>query len=128
MRVGTSLISVGMLHLVVGLVQYATQLREIAHAGIIAAVGDFGDRAAAFWFLITSFPLLLLGLCALDLEQRGLTLPRALAPGLCVLALVIVVPMPQSGGWLFFVTAWLAQRSRARLTSVQAAPSRLRAR
>ena len=112
MRVGTSLISVGVLHLVVGTVLYAAQLQEIAQAGIFAAVGDFGDRAAAFWFLVTALPLVLLGLCTLDLERRGLTLPRALAPGLCVLALMIVVPMPQSGGWLFFVTAWLAQRSR----------------
>jgi peptidoglycan/LPS O-acetylase OafA/YrhL len=124
MRVGTSLISVGLLHLVVGVVLYAAQLQDIAHAGVIAAVGDFGDRAAAFWFVITALPLALLGVCTLDLERRGLKLPRALAPGLCVLGLAIVVPMPQSGGWLFFVTAWLAQRSRARLAQID--PSTLR--
>lgn len=110
MFIGTMLVVVGLVHLAVGGVLYAEPLAEVAREGVLNRVPDFGDRAAALWFLITGVCFLVLGACVRDGERRALPLPAPLAPGLLLLAFAIVIPMPASGAWIFLPIAWLAQR------------------
>ncbi|MET0387318.1 MAG: DUF6463 family protein [Polyangiales bacterium] len=110
MLIGTMLILVGILHNAVAVIVYWEPLVAILHDGIIASVPDVGDRAAAFWFTITGLVFLLLGACVRDLERQGLALPRSLAPGLLVLTLAIVIPMPSSGAWIFLPIAIVTHR------------------
>jgi len=110
MHIGTMLVGIAVLHLLVGGVLYARVLQAIASEGVLATVVDFGDRAAAFWFVITGLTLLLLGVCIRDVEARGLQIPAPLAPGLALLTLAMVLPMPATGAWCLLPVAWLAYR------------------
>ena len=112
MRIGTMLLGVAALHLGVACILYAVPWMQIVQDGVFASVPDFGDRAAAFWFAITGLLVVVLGACVLDLERRELALPAPLAPGLLLLTVAAVIPMPSSGGWLFALIAGVAQRRR----------------
>jgi Family of unknown function (DUF6463) len=113
MRVGDSLLGIASLHSAVGTGLYWPEIRAACAEGLLATVPDRGDRAAAFWFLISGVAFFALGLVVRELEREGLPLPRALSPALVALTAAIVVPMPVSGGWLFLPVAWCAWR-RAR--------------
>jgi hypothetical protein len=110
MFVGTMLAGIAVLHLGVGAWLYREPLREVVRAGVLASIPDFGDRAAAFWFLITGMCLGALALCVRDAEKRGLPLPAPLPAALALLTLTMVVPMPVTGAWLIAPVAWIAQR------------------
>jgi hypothetical protein len=110
MSVGFAIAVIAGLHFLVGGLLYAQPLAELVREGVVASVPDFGDRAAAFWFMITAVPLMLLGLIVRDGERRGDPLPRALAPGLLVMSALMVIPMPVTGGWTLLPVAWLAWR------------------
>jgi hypothetical protein len=113
MLIGTMLLAVGILHVLVGGVLYAGPLLDILRDGVFASVPDFGDRATALWFIVAGIGVVVLGACVRELERARVPLPAALVPGLWVLTIAVVVPMPISGGWLFAPIAVLAHR-RAR--------------
>jgi hypothetical protein len=110
MLVGTMLLAIALLHLLVGVVLYRDVLLEVAREGVLATVPDFGDRAAAYWFLITGLCLFALGACVRDAERERSFVPRSLPATLALLTFAIVAPMPVSCGWLIAPVAWLAYR------------------
>jgi hypothetical protein len=111
MRIGYSLLIIAALHVVVGIWLYWPELAAIWADGIVASVEDRGDRATAFWFLVTGVAMLALGAIVAELERSNAALPRALGPSLLALAAAILVPMPSSGAWLILPVAWWAWRS-----------------
>jgi len=112
MRIGTMLLWVAGLHVGVACILYATPWLQILAEGVFATVPDVGDRAVALWFTVTGLTVALLGACLRDVERRGGALPAPLVPGLVLLTIAIVVPMPNSGGWLFALIAAVAHRRR----------------
>lgn len=110
MFVRTMLGAIAALHLGVGGWLYREPLRDVLRAGLLASIPDFGDRAAAFWFLTTGVCLGVLGVCGRDAEERGLPLPAPLPLALALLTLPMVVPMPATGAWLVAPVAWIAHR------------------
>lgn len=117
MRVGTMLVVIALLHLIVGAVLYGDVLTGIAREGVFATVPDFGDRAAAYWFLITGLCLFALGACVRDGEREDRLAP-SLPASLALLAFAIIIPQPVTGGWLLVPVAWIA---RARVNRRRAA-------
>ena len=114
MRIGSILIAIAVCHVVVGILLYRDVLAEMFADGFVASVADRGDRATTLWFIVTGLAVGIVGLCVRAFESHGLPLPSALPLSLVVLAASVVIPMPNSGGWLFLPAAWLCYRRSQR--------------
>ena len=90
------LIATGVLHNAIGFTIGAPVLGEIVREGFFNTIGMQPDRNAAFWFLLSGFALMLMGLLLLELRH----IPKAFAWSLLTLSLMGVVLMPLSGFWL----------------------------
>lgn len=108
------------IHVLVGLILLGPFLPDIVRAG--PGDGQAGwsvEMLAAFWFLIWSWPLFLLGYVAQWAQARTGRLPAALGWGLISVAAISVVFGPVSGLWLFIplgVLALAAARERGQGT------------
>jgi hypothetical protein len=101
---GSLLMLTGVLHQAVGLVLFREPLLEMVHAGVFNSVGeDASARAAAFWFLAAGWLMLLMGALGRWVERElNRPLPASFGWGLLGVALFCVVPMFETGAWLFF--------------------------
>ena len=105
---GALLRLLGVGHALVGIVLYRRELRSIGRAGVVAAVPAGGPKSTAFWFLVPSPLVWVVGRLVSDAEAAGdwaavhrahrLSLFSAAAAVLC---------MPVSGFW-----GWLAISAR----------------
>lgn len=95
---------VALAHALVGAVFYRRELRTIGRDGIAGAVPNRGAKATAFWFLVPSPLLWILGHLLNRAEEEGdaEALRSASRLGLAS-ALVAVLCLPISGFW-----AWVA--------------------
>lgn len=100
-RIGYILMSIAILHEVVGLVFYAPVLLEILHAGFFNTINPpYWERDAAFWFLMFGVLLFLMGWAAQwSLERVGF-IPGFISWGILLVSVVGVMMMPASGFWL----------------------------
>ncbi|AGC42558.1 hypothetical protein MYSTI_01210 [Myxococcus stipitatus DSM 14675] len=106
---GTLLMLTGGLHQAVGLMLYREPLLEILRAGVLGTVDDMSPRASAFWFLVVGWGLMLLGGLARWAERAtGRPLPSGFGWALVALGVFCVVPMPETGAWVFFPLGALA--------------------
>ncbi|WP_342378995.1 DUF2867 domain-containing protein [Myxococcus stipitatus] len=106
---GTLLMVIGGLHQLVGLALYREPLLEIARAGIVGSVDDMGPRASAFWFLVAGLGMVMMGGLAHWAERElGRPLPSGFGWALVALGAFCVVPMPETGAWIFFPLGALA--------------------
>ncbi len=87
-------------HTVVGAVFFRGELRAIARNGVAGAVPHRGPQATAFWFLVPSPLLWILGRLLVGAEEAGdaHALRNASRAGLAS-ALVAVLCLPISGFW-----------------------------
>ncbi len=115
---GHSLLAVGILHTLGGLLAFITSLGAIARDGFVNAVDPHPDRQAAFWVLLSGVLLMTLGHGTRWAQQRTGTLPPALGWALLAVAAAGAILMPFSGFWLLFPPALLvlaaARQSRAK--------------
>lgn len=95
-------------HALVGLAFYRRELRAIARSGVFAAVPYRGSRSTAFWFLVPSPLVWVIGRLVADAERAGdWPAVRAAHRVSLVSAALAVVCMPASGFW-----GWLAISAR----------------
>jgi hypothetical protein len=95
-------------HTIVGLGFYRAELRSIGSSRIFASVPYRGPRATAFWFLVPSPLLWIIGSLVGDAERAGRwEAVRAAHRVGIVSAAVAIVCMPISGFW-----GWLAISAR----------------
>ncbi len=103
--IGKTLVGIGLLHTALGLIF----LREIGALllaeGLFNTVNRQPPREAFFWFIFAGLEMILLGLLVHDYERRRLAFPRFLGWFLLGLALITVLIMPASGGWLVLLPA-----------------------
>lgn len=97
--VGWSLIIIGIIHNTFGLVVGWNVLGEAVIAGLIG-VWDNPPVNGLFWFLVTGFVLIALGLLAARLESAGVGIPVSFTVFFGLLTVAGVVLMPASGFWL----------------------------
>jgi hypothetical protein len=94
----------GAMHAVVGAIVYRGELRAIARDGVVAAVSYRGPKATAFWFLVPSPLIWLVGRLLSDAERAGDSRAlRDVSLVSAVSAAVAILCMPFSGFW-----GWLA--------------------
>ena len=105
---GHTLLAVGVLHTLLGLLGFAAPLAAIARDGFVNAVDPHPDRQAACWVLLAGVLLMTLGHSARWAQRRTGTLPPALGWTLLAIAAAGAVLMPVSGFWLLFPPALLA--------------------
>ena len=114
--IGTSLIAIGVLHVVYALVRYHGPLIEIVGNGLIGGA-ETPDQFGAFWFLIAGPLMLLAGVAARSQEAAGLQ-PGARFGGVLLGSAVLgAAVFPVSGFWLLLVPGILALRSGDGATS-----------
>ena len=101
--VGKTLVLIGILHSLFGLVFMGPVLKELASDGLVNTVNGQPEREAVFWFLYTGFALILLGAVVDWIEARHAVVPLFLAWALLASTLVALVVMPASGFWLLLV-------------------------
>jgi len=111
--VGWSLVIIGIIHNLFGIVAGWRVLLDATSAGLIGA-WDSPSTRGLFWFLVTGFALIAIGLLAARLERSGVAIPWSFIVLLGLLTLTGVVLMPASGFWLllFPVTASAIRRPR----------------
>jgi chaperonin groEL len=111
--VGWSLVIIGIIHNAFGFIAGWPVLLDAVSAGLIGA-WDRPATGVLFWFLVTGFALIALGLLTAQLERSGVVIPWSFITVLGLLALAGVVLMPASGFWLllFPVAVCLIRRLR----------------
>jgi hypothetical protein len=105
----------GALHIAVSAVAVRGELWGAVRDGVVASVDETNVlRMGLLWSL--SFGLAMIAMAATyrAWEQRGEPLPASFAAWLTVLGLMVVVPLPASGGWLLFPQAGLILSRAAR--------------
>ena len=98
--VGWSLIIIGIIHNTFGLVVGWNVLGEAVNAGLIGVWDNSPVNGLFFWFLVTGFVLIALGLLAARLESAGVGIPVSFTVFFGLLTVAGVVLMPASGFWL----------------------------
>jgi Family of unknown function (DUF6463) len=95
-------------HTLAGIAFYRRELRSIGRAGVFAAVPYRGDRSTAFWFLVPSPLVWVIGRLVSDAEEAGdwPAVRRAHRVSL-VSAVIAILCLPGSGFW-----GWLAISAR----------------
>lgn len=105
---GRCWIAIAIIHMIVGLVAYFPQWREIAQAGWfnVVAPDPFApifDREAAFWFMMITPFLSILGQLCLWADRQKLTVPILVSGILLSSTIAGIFFMPISGFWLILI-------------------------
>ena len=108
---GSLLISVAVLHAVVGAWFGRRLLQAMLLDGIVNTVASHPERGVVFWFLVMSPLLLMLGQLCLFLAERGIAPPRWLGIEVLALTVCTALLMPVSGFWLLIPPAVLLVRA-----------------
>ena len=103
--VGRSIIAVGVIHCVVGVMIFIAPLMEILRDGIWNAVDGFKGRPLAFWFEFAGLLTIVFGLAIDRMEKESIAMPRVMAYGFSILVALAIIAMPVGGGWLLMPAA-----------------------
>jgi Family of unknown function (DUF6463) len=113
--IGKSVVAIGIVHCVVGLVVYRSVILEVLGARLVNTVSLTGDpaRAEAFWFLLTGIAMMIVGGMIDGVERLGQPVPPATRWGFAAVVFVGAVMMPVAGFWLGIVpVVGMIRRSR----------------
>jgi hypothetical protein len=111
--IGRSIVAIGLLHTVFGLIAFRDILAVWLREGIMNTVNGQPDREMAFWFIFCGFFMLIFGALIDCCESKGVELPLVLGWGLLTISLIGVMFMPVSGFWLFIIPSIGAIRRKS---------------
>lgn len=103
--VGRSLVAVGVIHCLFGVVVFSSPLLAILEDGIWNSVDGHPVRPLAFWFEVVGIVTILFGVAVDALEKDRNTFPAFLGYGFGLLTVLAIVAMPAGGGWLLVPSA-----------------------
>ncbi len=108
---GYVLIALGLGHTIVGVVKYRLALVALFRDGYFDAATGHADRLLAFWFLLFSAMLFLLGQIMLYVAKTNdLYLLRLLCWYLAIIGVVGTAALPRSPFWIAIILAGLMLR------------------
>ena len=120
--IGRLLMATGIGHTLVGVVVFREALAEIFHDGFLNAFWPHFDRLSAFWFLLFSPALFMLGqITNRAVERQDAYTLRIVGCYLLGMAVVGVAALPVSGFWIVIVLAALILKDARRVESPPAA-------
>ena len=103
--IGWSILAVGVIHCLFGIVAFGVALSGMASDGLWNAVDGYPGRPVAFWFMMAGVCLVLLGIAVATLQRTGLPVPAALSGLFASMVAIAVIAMPTSGAWLLVPAA-----------------------
>jgi len=103
--IGRFLVAVGFIHTLFGVIVFKSTLAILFHEGFFNTVNGQSDRELAFWFISFGVLAMILGWCMDWIESQGTGFPRSLGWILLIFALIVIIIMPISGGWLILFPA-----------------------
>lgn len=112
--VGRSIIIIGILHTVFGLIGFRDILAVLLGEGIINTVNGQPDREMAFWFIFFGFSTMVFGALIDWCESKEIKLPPAIGWGLLTMSVIGVLLMPASGFWVVMIPSIGLIRHKAR--------------
>jgi len=101
--IGRSIIVIGLLHTVFGLVGFRNTLAVLFGEGIINTVNGQPDREMAFWFIFFGFSMIVFGALVDWCESKEIKLPPTIGWGLLTISIIGVLFMPVSGFWVVII-------------------------
>jgi len=101
--IGKSLLVIGIIHTVFGIVVYQGVICELAKEFLINSIGRQPERLAAFWFFITGFCLMIIGGLINWIEKKKIQFPPFLKWVYMALTISGCIMMPASGLWLMLI-------------------------
>ena len=101
--IGRSLIVIGLIHSIFGLVTFHKIVADLAREMLLNTISSQLDRHAAFWFLFTGFSLIIIGGLIDWIERRNLGMPSFLKWSFLFLTVLGCIIMPKSGFWLLLI-------------------------
>ncbi len=113
--VGRSILVIGMLHTLVGVVAFHEALFSILREGLFNTIplNQQPEREAAFWFLFAGFVLLIIRGLVVWIEHNTMDTPAFLSWSFLSITAVGAFIMPVSGFWLLLIpTIGLFRRRR----------------
>jgi len=111
--IGRSVILIGLLHTIFGLIAFRSTFALLLREGIINTVNGQPDREMAFWFTFFGFSMIVFGALIDWCESKGIKLPPAIGWGLLTIAIIGVLFMPVSGFWVVLIPSIGAIRHQA---------------
>ena len=126
---GRCWIVIAVIHVIVGIATYLPQWQEIAQAGWFNVVAPdpsapIFDREDAFWFMMLTPFLLLLGQLCFWADTQKLTLPISVSRILLASTVIGIFFMPISGFWLVLIpTVMMLYSSQTTEPSVTGSPT-----
>ncbi len=111
--IGRSIVIIGLLHTVFGLITFKNILAVLLREGIVNTVNGQPDREMAFWFIFCGLFMLVFGALIDWCESKEIKLPLVLGWGLLTITIIGVTFMPVSGFWLFIIPSVGAIRHKA---------------
>ena len=116
--IGRLLMVTGIGHTLVGVVVFREALSGIFHNGFLNAFWPHFDRLSAFWFLLFSPALFMLGqITNRAVERQDAYTLRIVGCYLLGIAIVGVAALPISGFWIVIALAALILRAARRVES-----------
>ncbi|MDQ3755045.1 MAG: DUF6463 family protein [Acidobacteriota bacterium] len=122
--IGRSIVLIGLLHTVFGLIGFRNTLAALIGEGIINTVNGQPDREMAFWFICCGFLMIVFGALIDWCESKEIKLPPAIGWGLLTISIIGVMFMPDSGFWLFIIPSIGLMRDASAVRDRQETPRR----
>ncbi|MCX5807756.1 MAG: DUF6463 family protein [Proteobacteria bacterium] len=103
--IGKSLMAIGLIHQIYGLVAYHKVVFQFAGELLFNTVGRSLDRRVAFWFFMTGFSLMIVGGLIDWIERRKLEMPLFLKWSFLAFTVIGCFMHPKSGLWALLIPA-----------------------
>jgi hypothetical protein len=120
-KVGRLFMTIGVLHVLGGLVVGREPIARIFRDGFVgaadSAMGNVPvhmEKELAFWFLLWGVFTFVLGQLASWAEGQGRRLPAHIGWELIAINLVAAVLIPKGGFWLVLIPSWMIVRNASR--------------
>jgi len=112
--IGKSIIVIGILHSIVGLVAFRDILLLLINERLFNTITltNTPQRGEAFWFLFTGVSLIIVGALVDWIERRDIGLPGFLVWSFILITGVGALIMPVSGFWLLLIPTFGFLRRR----------------
>lgn len=101
--IGKVIIAIGIIHNTVGFIFLGKFGKPILMEGIFNTVNGQLEREAFFWFMFGGIAMILVGALINWIEKSNLAFPKFISWSLLAVTLTVVIIMPLSGGWFFWI-------------------------
>lgn len=101
-KIGISILIIGILHMCLGSIKYASHFKEMIIKGIFNTANT-NEQKLAFWFTFCGIIFILLGYLVMQLEKNNLQIPSTFSWSLLTCSITGIIILPISGFWILLI-------------------------